>query len=85
MYRYEDFKDNIDLDCYVAIRDCAKRLLRTAGAFDIKSVLSLNNNKLSCVDSYKALACIDRLEEKGEIKKVYKGITTQYDIYTDGE
>lgn len=65
-YIYADHKAEILSDAgqqlFLKIRDRAKRLLRDAGAFRLQECI------VDCAgDSWKMIACVDRLVELGEI------------------
>ena len=61
-----------------AIRDKAQQLLKIAGAFREQEVLSAVTGS-----SWQALACVDYLVERGEIKRVLGGdhVARQHNVY----
>ena len=69
MYVFEIQKQNIFTEegqrLFLSIRDKAKALLLTAGAFTMGRVISGFTG-----DSWDMLACVDRLVELGEIKEI---------------
>lgn len=69
-YRYEKEKSKIfteeGQECFLKIRDRAKRLLEKAGAFEMSKMFMVG-------DSWASLACVDRLVELGEIIEINKG------------
>lgn len=62
------------------VRDRVHVLLSEAGAFRADKAWKINCGS----DSWDLLACLDRLEELGEIRMVYRGGATQYQIYIKG-
>jgi len=69
MYKYEDLKPSLFTEdgqvMFLEIRDKSKELLKISGAFKMVNVIS---GVLG--DSWKMLACVDRLVELNEIKEV---------------
>lgn len=68
-YSYQKERDHIFTEEgqveFLSIRDTAKYLLRTAGAFQIKAVIEKRTG-----DVWQMIACIDRLVELGEIREL---------------
>ena len=69
MYDYQEQKKNIFTEegqvMFLKIRDEAKQLLETAGAFTVGKVISCCSG-----DSWYRVACVDRLFELGEIREI---------------
>jgi hypothetical protein len=58
---------------FLAVRDRANELATSAGAFAVHKALEAGSG-----DSWKTLACMDRLIELGEFRYVDKSYATQY-------
>lgn len=73
MYKYEDLKPQLFTEngvaLYIQIRDRAKRLLAEAGAFSMGAVI-----RDSTGDTWRMLACVDRMVELGELREVTIGL-----------
>lgn len=83
MYNYEKEKHHIFTDdgqrMFIKIRDNAKRLLEEAGAFTLGNVI-----RGSTGDSWKMIACVDRLVELGEIRELTgDGVAGQHRVFVD--
>lgn len=69
MYKYEDFKKEIFTEdgqvMFLKIRDNANILLKKSEAFSMNAVI-----KVVSGDTWKMMACVDRLIELGEIKEI---------------
>lgn len=82
MYNYQEEKQNLLTDegqrMFLSVRDRVKELLCEAGAFKSTNALSKETGS-----SWTMLACVDRLEELGEIKEVTAGqnVLTQNRVY----
>ena len=69
MYKYEELKKEIFTEdgqiMFLKIRDNANRLLKQSEYFSMNSVIK-------CVsgDTWKMMACVDRMIELGEIKEI---------------
>jgi hypothetical protein len=69
MYKYEELKEIIFTEdgqvMFLKIRDNVSRLLELSEAFSMSSVIK-------CVsgDTWKMMACVDRLVELGEIREI---------------
>lgn len=68
-YQYEGERNKVFLESnqkmFLSIRDRARGLLDSAGAFNLASVIAGCSG-----DSWTMIACVDRLVELGEIKEV---------------
>lgn len=68
MYHYTEHRDRVFTDegqrMFLAIRDTAKRLVNQAGAVTCSKLM------VGSGDSWLMLACIDRLVELGELRRV---------------
>lgn len=63
---------------FLGIRDRSKSLLKTAGAFRLQEVIAGETG-----DSWRMLACVDRLVELGEIVEITTpGVPGQFRIFT---
>jgi hypothetical protein len=88
IYSYEVHKKNVFTEegqvLFLKIRDRAKNLLKTSGAFREGELL--NGNGISG-DSWLQLACVDRLVELGEIVRLRDPETCwrQYQVYSSPE
>ena len=82
MYNYEAEKHKIFTEdgqvMFLKIRDKAVILLKSAGAFRTERVLSG-----VCGEGWEMLACLDRLVEIGELRKVKQEgrVAGQHEIY----
>jgi hypothetical protein len=69
MYKYEELKKEIFTEdgqvMFLKIRDNANRLLKQSEAFSMNAVI-----KAVSGDTWKMMACVDRLIELGEIKEI---------------
>lgn len=65
---------------FLAIRDNVRDLLKSAGAISMGHA-----TKCATGDSWKMMACVDRLLELGEIKEVHRSgsVPGQYRIFVD--
>lgn len=74
MYKYEEQRQEIftehGQEMFLAIRDKSKQLLKQAGCFRMGNVISGQTG-----DSWKMLACVDRLVEIGEIREIKQECT----------
>ena len=84
-YSYESEKPALFTDegqrMFLRIRDHVRELLKTAGAFTCGHAIDAAGSG----SSWTMLACVDRLEELGEIKRVgpaYPDVATQDQVYT---
>lgn len=67
---------------FLRIRDHIGTLLKTAGAFKLGEAIANATG-----DSWTMLACVDRLEELGEIRRVgpaYPDVGTSDQVYVKG-
>lgn len=82
-YKYEEQRQELFTEqgaqMLIAVRDEAKRLLDTAGAFTAERAMRHAHG-----DSWTALAALDYLVERGEIKRVTKQGDTwgQHQVFT---
>lgn len=80
-YNYEDQRHNVFTEDgqrqFLNIRDRTHNLLDEAGACRVQEMIS------GCTgDTWTMLACIDRLEELGEIRKIDQGMVAgQHEVY----
>jgi hypothetical protein len=66
-------------EMFLKIRDTARELLRSAGAFRQQELLMASH----CTgDSFAMLACIDRLVELKEIVELPRDCWSQFKVYT---
>jgi len=63
---------------FLKIRDRARYLSNTAGAMNVESLL-----KEADGDSFKQLACVDRLIELGEYRRIDLDQWTQYQVLVE--
>ena len=83
MYRYEDLKPKLFTDegqrQFLEIRDRANALLKQAGAFTSQCATAGSSG-----DGWLHLACIDRMVELGEIKRVTPtgSVWAQHEVFT---
>lgn len=83
-YSYEAEKPALFTDdgqrMFLRVRDRARELLKTAGAFTCSAAIDAAGSG----SSWTMLACVDRLEELGEIQCVlrYPDCSTQDQVYT---
>lgn len=85
MYKYEDKKQSIFTEdgqiMFLKIRDNVQKLLKQSGAVTMGCAIS------GCTgDSWKMLACVDRLVEIGELKEVIQksSVAGQNRIFVSG-
>jgi len=82
-YNYQTQRANLFTESgqvmFLAIRDKAKALLKTAGAFRMQEATMGFSG-----DSWDQLACIDRLVELGEIKEltIQEQVMGQHRVFT---
>ena len=82
-YNYQTEKPGIftedGQEMFLAIRDKTKKLLSEAGACRLKEMISGTTG-----DSWRMLACVDRLEELGEIREVTgANIAGQFRVFVE--
>ena len=80
-YRYETERPNLFTDegqrRFLEIRDRADRLLRVAGAATLGKLLGGATG-----DSFALIACVDRLVELGELRRVdSRDVASQHHVY----
>lgn len=83
-YDYTKERHNVFTDegqkMFLKIRDRTQMLIKISGACTIEKII---DGKGILGDTFIMLACIDRLEELGEIRKIHRdGVSTQRQIYT---
>jgi len=82
-YDYQQEKAGIftetGLQMLLKIRDRADKLLKESGAFREQELHTTMSG-----DSWKMLACVDFLVEKGELKRIHDGGVRQMDVYVRG-
>ena len=82
MYKYQDLKPTIFTEegqmVFLEIRDTVKKILKQSGAISMGSAMS------GAGDSWKRMACVDRLVEIGELKEIkYGECAGQHRIFVD--
>lgn len=84
MYQYSKEREKLFTDDgqrnFLRIRDKVQGLLKTAGAFRAEVVVQTGG-----MDSFEAMACIDRLVELEEIREVTKGqdVAGQHRVFVE--
>ena len=87
MYKYEDLRPKLFTEdgsrTFTAIRDAARGMLRSAGAFRL---LECMNRAQSGGDSWLQLACFDRMVELGELRRLTDSERTpaQHEVFVAG-
>jgi len=85
-YNYEKIKPEIfkeeNQKLFLAIRDQIFKKLKICGAITLKYAIQMPP-KIGCMDSFTAMACVDRLVELGEIKEIPTSGPTQNKIFTE--
>lgn len=85
MYNYETEKPKLFTDegqrMFLRVRDWMTEALKQTGAFRCQEALSA----AGCGDSFTMLACLDRLVELKEIRRVTPvgSVITQYEVFTE--
>jgi hypothetical protein len=84
-YDYQKSKEEVfsedGQEMFLKIRDEVQKLLTISGAFRLGNAISARG---ITGDSFTMLACIDRLEEIGEIREIPYLCATQHKIYIKG-
>lgn len=74
MYKYEDERANLFTErgqvVFMAMRDSAQSMLRIAGAFKAAMVMDAAVAKLGAADTFEMAACLDRMVELKEIRRI---------------
>ena len=80
MYNYEVEKHSIFTEegqrIFLSVRDRVEKFLRLAGAVRMQEAI-----KGEIGDSWKMLACVDRLVELGEIKEITEDVAGQNRVF----
>jgi hypothetical protein len=83
-YVYEEQKAAIFTEqgqrMFLAIRDNVRRLLKQAGAVRMQEAIRTVTG-----DVWEMIACVDRMEELGEIRKIpQSNVPGQHEVYVSG-
>lgn len=82
MYNYEDKKESLFTDegqrVFLKVRDTVNKHLQQSGAVRLQEAISTTSG-----DSWRRIACLDRMVELGEVREVTSlNTASQYRIFT---